>query len=181
MNQRMRPVPRDIIVRGIMSQLIRLGVVVEQSALSFPQGSPSTISVGPNLGHFCFGDDVEVFPDGVPVISSIVLPWKGSSTLRVTLLEPALSYWTGEIRLFHEWGEPELNRWRPLNLLEGASLLAMDPGLGSVRCQCENARDRCAELFMENGRMYIWNGMTPPSHHVAYTTQPWCVRVDEKQ
>lgn len=179
MHKRIRPLPRDIIVRGIIHQMNRFGVVVCEREFCFPHGSPSTVAVGPNLGHLCFGDDEEWFQEGVPVISPIIIPWKGSNPFKVTLQEPSLPYWTGPVRLLHEWAEPDERMWRMLNLLEGASLLAMDPGLGSVRCRSIHATNRCVELFMENGRMFVWQGMTPPGHHAAYTMQPRDVRVDE--
>jgi hypothetical protein len=131
---------------------------------------PSSVTLGPDIGHLCFGDDEEFFPGGVPVLGgSIKVQQWGSYWWKVTLECPA--YWTQPILLLHERTEPAQN-WRLLNFFEAAALLCMYPKLGSVRYYSPNATAGRAEIFVYDRRVYVSCGTTPRGHHAAYTTGP---------
>ena len=177
---RQRMFPDDLLKEGIIARMRGYGLEVD-SNVRFPQ-MPQQLLLGPPLGHLCFGDDLEVFPLGVPVLSSIIVTQDGGTRWKGSLPYGTAPYWTGEIRLTHEWNRPPLRGRRLLHFLEAAALLTLYPGLGAVRYYSQNATDGYAELFVNrDGKFRVWCGSreTPKSHHLATVAGPSTYRIDE--
>jgi|GEM_PF-2460131 len=175
MTQRRRGIPEALVHSGTFqfAELFRrmrdFGLEVSQNpAVPAP---PAVLWMASPLTHLCFGDDEEFFPDGVPVFGQIEVHQKNSyRSWKASLPTGVAPYWCREILLLHEWARPDPLDWRPLHFLEAASLLAMYPGLGAVRYYSAQAGSgNCVELFLREGKMYVWCGGSPLGHHAAFT------------
>ena len=180
-NQRRRGIPEGLVCSGefrfteLFRRMRNFGLAVDQCA-SFPIRLVD-IWDAPPLTNLCFGDDEEFFPAGVPVYSLIEVR-QGYANFRIwraSLPRGVAPYWCREVLLLHEWAQPDPLVWRKLHLLEAASLLSMYPCLGAVRCFSQIGSGNCAELFLRQEKMYVWDGESPSGHHAAYTTAQWFV------
>ncbi len=167
MTQRRRAIPRNILYEGIAARMERFGIGVDIKRVALPTYAPSLVT-GPDLGHLCFGDDEEYFPDGVPVFGSVTVTQRSGQRWQVSLPLCITPYWTNPILLLHDWAKPA-RTWRKLHFLEAVSLLTLNPGLGGVRYHSPNATAECAELYFLEGKIFVECGSTPRGHHMAYT------------
>ncbi len=179
MTQRVREIPRNILCEGIAARMMRFGMAVDIKTVALPTSSPSAVNFGPDLGHLCFGDDEELFPQGVPVFGPVIVTQKSGQRWQVSLPLGVAPYWTKPILLLHDWAQPD-QTWRKLHFLEAASLLTLNPGLGCVRYHTPNGTADCAELYFLAGKIIVECGSTPRGHHMAYT-QMSGINVIEKQ
>lgn len=179
MPERRRLFPGDLIKDGIVARMREYGLEVD-SNVGFPD-FPQQLLIGPPLGHLCFGDDEEVFPLGVPVLSSIIVTQENGTRWRASLPWGVAPYWSGEVRLTHEWNKPPSRGRRFLHFLEAAGLLTLNPKLGAVKYYSQNGSNQVAELFVNRSKKFrVWCGTgTPYSHHLATVEGPSTYRIEE--
>jgi len=136
-----------------------------------------------HAGHLCFGDDREIFLSGVPVPKSIVVLQDWSRKWRLSLPNGHPPYWTGQIKVLHNWEKPTPD-WRLLHTLEAAMLIGLNPWLGAVHCFSQNGSGCYVEFrtdCRQDNQIFVSCGSTVPGHHAAYVQGPSNFRIIEER
>jgi hypothetical protein len=179
MGTHVRHLPGRIICLGLIHEMRRRGVDIDSWG-AVPNCHHGQLNITPDLKHLCFGDDEEVFPDGVPVFSGVTVTQRNGAKWRARLPVGWKPYWTGPIILSHQWNKFGNGR-RLLHFLEAVSLLAMHPILGGIRYASQSGTNGLAELYLNPEGMFRVDCGNDKNewHHAATVEGPSPLRIAE--